>query len=63
MPRREKGLEPHPARMEREARLLYRCTLPPGTEHGTFFAPRAYEIDNAELLSGEVFGPILHIVR
>ena len=49
--------------MEREGRLHYRCTLPPGTEHGTFFAPRAYEIDSAGRLSGEVFGPILHVIR
>ncbi|MDY0029697.1 MAG: L-glutamate gamma-semialdehyde dehydrogenase [Pseudobdellovibrionaceae bacterium] len=30
---------------------------------GTYFAPRAYEIDNISRLSGEVFGPILHIIR
>src|SRR5258707_640890 len=59
----KEALEAHAARMEREGRLIYRCTLPPGTEHGTFFAPRAYEIDGAGRLSGEVFGPILHIVR
>jgi RHH-type transcriptional regulator, proline utilization regulon repressor / proline dehydrogenase / delta 1-pyrroline-5-carboxylate dehydrogenase len=56
-------LERHAARMEREARLIYRCTLPPGTEHGTFFAPQAFEIDSAKRLPGEVFGPILHVVR
>jgi RHH-type transcriptional regulator, proline utilization regulon repressor / proline dehydrogenase / delta 1-pyrroline-5-carboxylate dehydrogenase len=53
----------HAKRMSREFRLLYQCPLPAGTEHGTFFAPRAFEIDNARRLSGEVFGPILHIVR
>jgi RHH-type transcriptional regulator, proline utilization regulon repressor / proline dehydrogenase / delta 1-pyrroline-5-carboxylate dehydrogenase len=57
------ALETHAARMEREGWLIYRCTLPPGTEHGTFFPPQAYEIDSAGRLSGEVFGPILHIVR
>ena len=31
-------------RMTREARLLYRCALPPGTENGTFFAPAPVEI-------------------
>jgi len=41
-----------------KAGCLYRCALPPGTEHGTFFAPQAYEIDSAERLDGEVFGPI-----
>src|SRR3546814_6617044 len=33
------------------------------TEHGSFFAPRAYEIDAIAQLQREVFGPILHIVR
>ena len=49
--------------MAREGRLLYRCALPPGTEHGSFFAPRAFEIDSAGRLEREVFGPILHVVR
>jgi RHH-type proline utilization regulon transcriptional repressor/proline dehydrogenase/delta 1-pyrroline-5-carboxylate dehydrogenase len=33
------------------------------TEHGFFFAPRAFEIDSISRLTREVFGPILHIVR
>jgi RHH-type proline utilization regulon transcriptional repressor/proline dehydrogenase/delta 1-pyrroline-5-carboxylate dehydrogenase len=57
------ALEQHAARMEREGRLIYRCALPPGTEHGTYFAPQAFEIDSAARLIGEVFGPILHVVR
>ena len=57
------ALEKHARRMMREARLLYQCSLPAGTEHGTFFAPRAFEIDTAKRLRGEVFGPILHVVR
>ena len=57
------ALEQHARRMMREGRLLYQCSLPAGTEHGTFFAPRAFEIDTAKRLHGEVFGPILHIVR
>ncbi len=56
-------LERHAARMAREGRLLYQCALPTGTEHGTFFAPRAVEIDSAHRLDREVFGPILHVVR
>jgi RHH-type transcriptional regulator, proline utilization regulon repressor / proline dehydrogenase / delta 1-pyrroline-5-carboxylate dehydrogenase len=61
-PARE-ALERHAERMMREGRLLHQCSLPAGTEHGTFFAPRAFEIDGAQRLHGEVFGPILHIVR
>jgi RHH-type transcriptional regulator, proline utilization regulon repressor / proline dehydrogenase / delta 1-pyrroline-5-carboxylate dehydrogenase len=57
------ALDQHSQRMMREGKLLYQCSLPPGTEHGTFFAPRAFEIDGAERLHGEVFGPILHVVR
>ncbi len=57
------GLERHAARMAREGRLLYEGELPPGTEHGTFFAPRAFEIDKASRLEREVFGPILHVIR
>jgi RHH-type transcriptional regulator, proline utilization regulon repressor / proline dehydrogenase / delta 1-pyrroline-5-carboxylate dehydrogenase len=49
--------------MLREGRLIYQCALQAGTEHGSFFAPRAFEIDSAARLTGEVFGPILHVVR
>jgi RHH-type proline utilization regulon transcriptional repressor/proline dehydrogenase/delta 1-pyrroline-5-carboxylate dehydrogenase len=56
-------LEAHAARMSKEARLVYAHALPAGTEHGTFFAPRAFEIDGLGRLEREVFGPILHIVR
>jgi RHH-type proline utilization regulon transcriptional repressor/proline dehydrogenase/delta 1-pyrroline-5-carboxylate dehydrogenase len=57
------ALRRHADRMEREARLIYRCAPPPGTAHGSFFAPRAYQIDGAFRLEREVFGPILHVVR
>src|SRR5579884_1356178 len=58
-----RALDEHAARMACEGRLLYRCKLPPDAEHGTFFAPRAFEIDGARRLTREVFGPILHVVR
>jgi RHH-type proline utilization regulon transcriptional repressor/proline dehydrogenase/delta 1-pyrroline-5-carboxylate dehydrogenase len=57
------ALERHAARMTKEGRLVYQGALPPGTEHGTFFAPRVFEIDGARRLDHEVFGPILHVVR
>ena len=57
------ALERHMARMEREGRLIYRCALPSGTGHGTYFAPQAFEIDSVARLDGEVFGPILHVLR
>ncbi len=61
-PARE-ALERHAARMAAEGRLIYQCALPAELENGTFFAPRAFEIDNAGRLDHEVFGPILHVVR
>jgi RHH-type proline utilization regulon transcriptional repressor/proline dehydrogenase/delta 1-pyrroline-5-carboxylate dehydrogenase len=57
------ALERHAERMSREADLLFQCELPARTEHGTFFAPRAYGIGNAGILDGEVFGPVLHVLR
>jgi RHH-type proline utilization regulon transcriptional repressor/proline dehydrogenase/delta 1-pyrroline-5-carboxylate dehydrogenase len=56
-------LESHAARMDREAHLICRAPLGQATEHGHFFAPRAYEIDGLQRLEREVFGPILHVVK
>jgi RHH-type transcriptional regulator, proline utilization regulon repressor / proline dehydrogenase / delta 1-pyrroline-5-carboxylate dehydrogenase len=56
-------LEKHAARMAREAKLIHRLDLPAWTAQGSFFAPRAFEIDRLDRLEGEVFGPILHVVR
>ena len=56
-------LESHAALMKREAKLLYEAPLGPGTEHGTFFPPTAFEIDGLGRLDREVFGPVLHVVR
>ena len=56
-------LAAHAARMQREARLIRRVPLDPGLARGCFFAPQAFEIDRIDQLPGEVFGPILHVVR
>jgi RHH-type transcriptional regulator, proline utilization regulon repressor / proline dehydrogenase / delta 1-pyrroline-5-carboxylate dehydrogenase len=56
-----KFLEAHAVRMTHEAKLL--CQLPPGPEHGFFFPPHIFEIESLSLLTREVFGPILHVVR
>jgi RHH-type proline utilization regulon transcriptional repressor/proline dehydrogenase/delta 1-pyrroline-5-carboxylate dehydrogenase len=53
----------HARRMEREGRLVYRCELPEDCRYGTFVAPQAFEIDGLGRQSGEVFGPILHVIR
>ena len=56
-------LNEHAERMSREAKLINQAKLAPDSEHGTFFAPRAYEIPSIKLLTQEVFGPALHVVR
>ena len=53
----------HAARMDREAKKINEAKLDAGSEHGTFFAPRAYEIPSLSLLTQEVFGPVLHVLR
>ena len=53
-------LDAHIARMKREARVHYAGTAPPG---GHFVAPHLFELDRAEDLAEEVFGPVLHVVR
>ncbi|HEV8679057.1 MAG TPA: bifunctional proline dehydrogenase/L-glutamate gamma-semialdehyde dehydrogenase PutA, partial [Stellaceae bacterium] len=57
------ALQRHADRMGREGKLLHECRLPPAAEHGSFFGPRAFEIDSASRLDREVFGPILHVIR
>jgi RHH-type proline utilization regulon transcriptional repressor/proline dehydrogenase/delta 1-pyrroline-5-carboxylate dehydrogenase len=58
-----KVLFEHAARMDREAKLIRAVEPGPACAHGTFFGPRAYEIPSLALLTREVFGPILHVVR
>ncbi|HEY0231997.1 MAG TPA: L-glutamate gamma-semialdehyde dehydrogenase, partial [Dokdonella sp.] len=59
----KKALVEHAARMDREAKKISETRLPADAQHGTFFAPRAYEIPSLKLLTHEVFGPVLHVVR
>ena len=56
-------LAAHAERMDREARLIKQVQLGEGTEHGTYFAPRAYELKSLDQLQHEVFGPVLHVIR
>ncbi|HUH29852.1 MAG TPA: bifunctional proline dehydrogenase/L-glutamate gamma-semialdehyde dehydrogenase PutA [Rhodanobacter sp.] len=54
----------HAARMDQEATKIAQAPLDTArTAHGTFFAPRAYEIPALSTLTREVFGPILHVIR
>jgi RHH-type proline utilization regulon transcriptional repressor/proline dehydrogenase/delta 1-pyrroline-5-carboxylate dehydrogenase len=52
-------LEAHIARMKLEARMHFAGTAP----KGNYVAPHIFELSDAGQLTGEVFGPILHVVR
>ncbi len=56
-------LRAHAERLGGFAKPVRVLDLPKDCAHGTFFAPQAWELDRAEVLEREVFGPILHVVR
>jgi RHH-type proline utilization regulon transcriptional repressor/proline dehydrogenase/delta 1-pyrroline-5-carboxylate dehydrogenase len=54
------ALEAHLKRLGNVASTLHQIATP---QTGTFFGPVLAEIPSADLLTREVFGPILHVVR
>lgn len=56
-------LEEHAQRMATVGKLIYAVPLPPIAQQATFFAPHAFEIPSLDVLTREVFGPILHVIR
>jgi RHH-type proline utilization regulon transcriptional repressor/proline dehydrogenase/delta 1-pyrroline-5-carboxylate dehydrogenase len=55
-------LQAHYDKMSKEATLL--ATVPMKANlNGSYFAPCVFEIANLDVLEGEVFGPILHVIR
>jgi RHH-type proline utilization regulon transcriptional repressor/proline dehydrogenase/delta 1-pyrroline-5-carboxylate dehydrogenase len=52
----------HVERLKGYGRLIGQAPLPEGLA-GWYIAPVAYEIDSISRLPGEVFGPILHVIR
>ncbi|MEO5963410.1 MAG: bifunctional proline dehydrogenase/L-glutamate gamma-semialdehyde dehydrogenase PutA, partial [Thermomonas sp.] len=56
-------LDEHAVRMRSDAKFIAEAKLGAGTEHGTFFAPIAWELDSLAQLDREKFGPALHVVR
>jgi RHH-type proline utilization regulon transcriptional repressor/proline dehydrogenase/delta 1-pyrroline-5-carboxylate dehydrogenase len=52
-------LEAHIARMKQEARVHLASDAP----DGNYVAPHIFELDDADQLTEEVFGPVLHVVR
>jgi len=65
------ALSTHADYMKTHGKLLYQCELfagksgndVPDVDSHFFFAPRLYEISDINILTKEVFGPCVHIVR
>lgn len=56
-------LRTHAEQITRKAPWSHTYKLKSEHEQGTFFAPAAVEIKALSQLSGEVFGPIVHLIR
>ena len=59
----QKDLLQHIENMKQEATIHYACEIPPGFEHGTFVPPHLIELSTVNQLPGEIFGPVLHVIR
>ena len=57
------NLEAHVARLSKDAKIVARAELAPGSDKGDLFAPTIAEIPTPDFLEREVFGPILHVYR
>ena len=59
----QKRLQDHVARMRAAGHPVHQVALADGCRHGTFVPPTLIEIDRVSDLPGEVFGPVLHVLR
>lgn len=55
-------LENHLAKMKEQGQLIAQVPLASSGD-GLYFAPCAFEINDLAILPGEIFGPILHVIR
>ena len=53
----------HVAAMRAAGRRVFQIGLPAGCEHGSFVPPTLIEIESMDVLTDEVFGPVLHVLR
>jgi RHH-type proline utilization regulon transcriptional repressor/proline dehydrogenase/delta 1-pyrroline-5-carboxylate dehydrogenase len=53
----------HTRRMADGSRLLHAATLPKECGKGTFYPPTACRVERLSEVSGEVFGPVLHVAE
>ncbi|MGI4851125.1 MAG: bifunctional proline dehydrogenase/L-glutamate gamma-semialdehyde dehydrogenase PutA [Janthinobacterium lividum] len=58
----QKSLAKHCEMMKTQAKLIYQCHTPDHFK-GHFLAPVAFELTTLDILTEEVFGPVLHVIR
>jgi RHH-type proline utilization regulon transcriptional repressor/proline dehydrogenase/delta 1-pyrroline-5-carboxylate dehydrogenase len=56
-------LDAHKLRMQKQGAELVDLPLPFEAQAGTYVTPAVFELADAQILSEEVFGPILHVVQ
>ena len=56
-------LDAHKLRMQKQGAELVDLALPYECQAGTYVTPAVFEIAKSHMLTEEVFGPILHVVR
>ena len=59
----QKQLDAHKALMTSDAQLIYELSAASALPTGTYVMPAAYELSSISLLTKEVFGPVLHVIR
>ncbi len=57
------GLLAHIEQMKKTAKLVAAAPAPAGSIAGHFVVPHAFEISDLRVLTREIFGPVLHVVR
>ena len=53
----------HVDRMRTLGCKIHQIALPEETQHGSFVSPTIIEISSIDQIGGEVFGPVLHVLR
>ncbi len=57
------AIEAHKLRLSRAHRRLVDVRLPDACRPGSYVTPAVYEVQRIRDIGGEVFGPVLHVVR
>ena len=58
-----RSLEKHIAALAGAGRAVHQCDLPAACAAGNFVPPTVIEIERLDELQGEVFGPVVHVLR